>query len=1171
MSNYISLHNHTHYSILQALPSPKELFSRAKELNQTTLAVSDYGSMAGVWDCYKIAKELGIKFIPGCEFYFTDDVKNKEPKLRHLVLLAKNAIGYKNLLCLHRAGFDNFSLIMKKVVPIIDWGLLSKYSEGLICLTGCGNGIIGQLINNKEFDRAEETLARLKYIFDESLGAEIQAHNAINNATNYRGAVHQGFTNVQVIRIANKLEVKIVPTSNTHYIAKEDAKTHDIELAIGSGQPVFSNARMKFNTDELYLKSEEEIKVFFARNNGEEFAEKICQNTKILADMCENSDWVDPKFSNPSGKELPTFPVKDQPDYKEFLEWLSIQSSEIQKLEEDKTYLRYCCEKSFSRMVPKGKEKEYRERLELELDTFYHTGISSYMLIVADYVNWARQNKIPTGLGRGSVAGSLAAYFLDIHAADPLKYGLVFERFYNKLKQGYSDIDCDFSQGGRGRVIEYITNKYGNKNVAQISNINRMTPKVFIKDLARSLQLGGSRKEAVTLGNKVADFIPTDIKSIDEAFKKCALFIETVKRTPEFIKHKNICNKPRAASVHAAGLLIGTRSLPEITPIRVDKEGAPVIELDKDKAEEIGLVKMDILGVETLDIIDWAYKIIQERGKEIPNIKIHEYDQKTYELISRGDTLCVFQFGTSAGTIDLCKRLKPKSIEDLAIITAIARPVSKAIRNDLIDVKNGKSKHKLLHSSLERAMKDTYGFSIYDESLLILSKDVAGWDLAEADKLRKLTKEKGKNPEKAKKWREEFIEGAIKNKIDEKTAIKIWDEIVEPFGGYGFNKSHAITYSFLSYITAYLKTHFPLEFLLANLKFELQSNAPKAEENALRIKNELRKIGKKILPPNINKSEISYKIENEDTLLTGFEAMKFLGDGAMEDILAKRPFKSFDDFITRVEGRKVNASAIQALAASGALDCFNIPRKLIFLYAADYRKKLQVWLKKHDPATEKFQYEWPEIKEWSSQELYALEHKYLGEAFICDKKLAYGNGRFFDGKSMPIRAIRKLSDRSMLPSVKGEIKNIFETKIKKETSKIFGQDMLKAVIEDEYGDQISITFFPDSLKKSKQRIKQVYGDKQKLDVGLAINFNGSVNIYNDEVGVIVKDLLDACPPPAIPSDLKAKKISIKKSPKKEIKKSVEEAEDIIEDLEDELYNGGFIDLENEEKNEDFDI
>lgn len=1170
MTEFISLHNHSQYSILQALPSPKELFSRAKELGYKAIAVSDYGTMAGVWDLYKTSKEFGIKYIPGCEFYFTDNLANKEDKLRHIVLLAKNYNGYKNLLKLHRKGFNNFSLIMKRIVPVIDWSLLEEYSDGLICLTACGNGIIGKLINTKQIEKAENTFKRLMDIFGENLGAEVQANNIISNDTNYRVSVNQVFTNSFVIRLANKYNVKIVPTSNTHYLLKEDAETHDVELAIGSGQPVYSNARMKFNSSDLYFKSGEEIKSFFSRNYGEEFAEKICNNTKILSDMCEVSDWIDPKFSNPSGKELPTFPVKDQSDYDVFIKWLNTRTKDIKELDEDKAYLRYCCEKEFINKVPKGKEIEYRKRLEIELDTIYYKGISSYMLIVADYVDWARKNGISVGPGRGSNAGSLVAYLLRIHQADPIKYGLVFERFYNKLKSGFSDIDQDISQSGRDEVIRYITDKYGKDNVAQISNINRITPKVYIKDLSRSLQLGGSREAAVILGNTVADYVPAEIKSIDEAYKKCALFAESVKRNPEFLKHKKIANKPRAASQHAAGLVIGARPLTDLTPVRTDKEGSSVIELDKDKSEEIGLVKMDLLGLETLDIIDRTYEIIKDHGKEVPKIDFEAYDEKTYDLIGRGDTLCVFQFGTSAGTVELCRRIKPKSIEDLAIITAIARPVSKHIREDLINVKNGKNKAKVMHPSLWNAMKDTYGFSIYDESLLVLSKDVAGWDLAEADKLRKLTKEKGKNPEKAAKWRREFIEGAINNNIDEKVAIKIWEEIVEPYGSYGFCKAHAITYSFISYITAYLKAHYPTEFLLANLKFELQSNSPNAEENALKIKNELKKLGKKILPPDINLSNMSYQIIDDNTLLTGLEAAKFIGDDAIDEIILKRPFSSFQDFIMKVNPSKVKAGAIQALAAIGALDSFKIPRKLMYLYAQDYKQKLKIWLKTHDPEKEKFNYAWIYCDDWDASQLYALEFKYLNEAFICDKKIAYGNGKFFDGKSIRIRSIKKLPDKTQVPFVKGVITNTFEFKVKKETSKYVGKSMLKATIEDEFGDQINITIFPDALENTQKRLKDYYGSKCKLDVGTAIYFGGITNYYEDDMGLILRDVFDACAFPGLPTDMKAKKISIKSERKPKNSKKSETAKEIIEELEEDLYNEGYIDLDNEDDNEDND-
>src|ERR1019366_5175788 len=740
-------------------------------------------------------------------------------------------------------------------------------------------------------------------------------------------------------------------------------------------------------------------------------------NTIFFANMCEEAKWIDPKFSNPGGKELPVFPVKDELDYEKFLVWERLQVAELKKPEEDKNYLRYKCEIAMKEFGFEGKE-EYRKRLEVELDTLYYCGVASYMLIVADYVNWAKKNGVSVGAGRGSAGGSLVSYLLGIHLADPIKYGLVFERFHNKLKSSYSDIDMDFSKAGRGKVISYIIEKYGIEHYSQITNFNYITPKVYVKDVSRSCELGGSRLEAVKIGNDIADIIPKhdiegkEIRSYQNIIDKSPLFVEYAKKYKQLNDNSNICGKPRSLGIHASGIIISNRPVADIVPVRIDKDNVVSVQFDKDKAEEAGLVKMDILGLETLDIMDQTNELIKLAGKQVPIIDYDVYDKKTYDLISAGDTYGVFQFGTSAGTVDLCKKINPKNIEDLALITTIARPSSKEIREDFIKVRAGKAKIKLLHPSLEGALKDTFGFAIYDESLLILAKDVAGWDLGEADKLRKLTKEKGKNPERAEKWRQEFIQGAIKNKIPEKIAIEIWHETISGFLKYSFNKSHAVLYSMISYHTSFLKAHHPIEFLLANLMSEIRSGAKIAKKNIEKIKQEIRNHGVLITPPDINKSDITYKIQPDGSLLTGFEALKNVGDDAIKNIIEKRPFSSFDDFMLRADTHKIRSNTIQALAISGCLDSFNIPRKLVYLYCSDYKKKIQVWLKKHDPKTETFEYPWPIDKEWSRPELYALEKECMGEAFVCKMKEAYGN--FFDTKSIPVSEIRKMKDRDQI-------------------------------------------------------------------------------------------------------------------------------------------------------------
>lgn len=1172
MTGFVSLHNQTDFSILDSLISPKALFQQAKELGQPAVAIADHGTLASAWDALKASRETGVKLIMGCECYFVNDASNIDEKFRHVVLLAKNAVGYRNLLTLNKKGFDQGAFFGKRVYPIVDWKLLEQYTEGMICLTACGNGIVSQLLMNKKFDEATQTLLRLKSLFGDNLAIEIQPNNMKRGSNIYSDEIDQQFLNMRLIALGKTHNIKIVPVCNAHYLKKEDADIHDVFLAIGSHQPKYSNFRLKYNVPDFYLKSGDEVKAFFARNHGEEFAEELCSNTIHFANMCETPDWIDPKFSNPSGKELPVFPVKDEPDYTKFLEWVSAQDDIVKALDEDKQFLRYQCNKFFHTRVKwltAETTVQYEQRLAEELDVIEYHGFSSYMLIVADFIDWARRNGIAVGDGRGSVGGSLIGFLLGIHQADPIKYNLIFARFHNKEKSSFPDIDTDFAPSGRVRVQEYLRKKYGEDHVAHVSNVNTITPKVYVRDISRACELGGSKEEAVRIGNDVADCIPSDIHSIDDALTKVPLFAEYCKKYPELAKYKSICGKYRAWSTHAGGIIISARPLTGLVPLRKDKDGALAIEYDKDKAEENGLVKMDTLGLSTLDIIGETYRIIKERGKELPpeTLDYDLYDKESYDLITSGDTFCVFQLGTSAGTIDLCRRIKPTSINDLANINALARPSARDMRNDFIKTKNGEKPMSLLHPKLGRAFNSTYGFGLYEECLMYLAQDVAGWSLHSADRLRKLTKEKGKNPKKAQQWRTEFISDAVKNGVQELIAQRIWDEVVDKFQGYGFNVSHAVLYSMTGYKTAYLKGHYPIEFLLANLMAEVRSNTPDAKSNIDKIKKELRKHKVKLLPPDVNTSQLTYTISDGNKLLTGLDALKFVGEDAIKDIIEKRPFKNFFDFMVRVDSKKVRANSIQALAAAGAMDSFGIPRKLIFLYCSDFRKKLQVWLKKHDPVTEEFMYPWPSEPDWKLSELYALEQYYLGESFTCKPVDAYG--KFFKDGHHTIYEIKKSKDKTKLAPIKAIIRDFFEFKVKKETSKYYGQSMIKATIEDKNGEQCSCTIFPDRWQTVQNRIKEV-NSKAAFDVGIGFSFAGNTNSYEDDVGVILEDLYDVAMIPALPADLKAKKVNLKETRSKNKEPAKENANDpksLLEEIEDSLYDEGLIDLDEDSDND----
>ena len=1183
MTDFVSLHNQTDFSILDSLISPKALLKRAKELGQTAIAITDHGTLASAWDAWKASKDIGVKLIIGCECYFTNDASNIDDKLRHVVLIAKNATGYRNLLTLNKKGFDNNSFIGKRVYSVIDWKLLEQHSEGLICLTACGNGIVSQLLMNHKTDEAEQTLVRLHAIFGDNLGIEVQPNNMKRGSNIYNDEIDQNFLNRQLINLGKKLNIRVVAACNAHYLKKEDHDTHDVFLAIGSHQPVYSNYRLKYPVPDFYLKTGEEVKAFFTRNYGEETAQSLCNNSLYFANLCEVPQWIDPKFSNPTGKELPVFPVKDETDYPEFIEWISRQSADLQKLEEDKLFLRYRCEKLFDSRVKNltpEQRTQYFVRIDEELDVLEYHGFSSYMLIVADFIEWARAQEIAVGEGRGSVGGSLVAFLLGIHQADPIKYNLIFARFHNKEKSSFPDIDTDFAPSGREKVQNYLRQKYGEDHVAHVSNVNTITPKVYVKDIARACELGGSKDAAFKIGTEVADCIPTEIHSIEDALDKVPLFAEYCKQYPQFIQYKEICGKYRAWSTHAGGIIISARPLTGLIPLRKDKDGALAIEYDKDKAEENGLVKMDTLGLSTLDIIGQTMKLIKEAGKPLPPavLNYEEYDEATYNLISGGDTFCVFQLGTSGGTIDLCRRIKPKSINDISYVNSLARPSARDMRNDFILTKDGKKPFALLHPFLGRAFNNTFGFGLYEESLMYLAQDIAGWSLHSADRLRKLTKEKGKNPKKVQEWRTEFVRDAVKNTVSEAISQRIWDEVVDKFQGYGFNMSHSILYSMTSYKTAYLKAHYPIEFLLANLMAEVGSNAPDARGNIEKIKKEIRKHKVKILPPDINKSQLVYTIEEENKLITGLDAIKFSGKDSIKDIVSKRPFTDFFDFMVRVSSKSVRANSIQALAACGALDGFKIPRKLLFLYCSDYRKKLQVWLKKHDPTKETFTYPWPRTHEdeWSVPEIYALEQYYLGESFICKPAVAYGD--FFKDEHKTVADIKKAKNKANMSSFKGIVRSFFEFRVKKETSKYYGKAMIKANLEDRYGDQVTCTIFPDRWETVQERIKQI-NKKAEFGVGIALHFSGNTNSYEDDMGIILDTLFNIAIPPSLPADLKAKKINLKKIKAElsaEEKREAKEEEtannsndpmELFQQIEDTLYDEGLIDLDVEEQDD----
>lgn len=1190
--NFASLHNHTVFSIGDSLIECDELFTKAKELNLYAVGVCDHATLGGNYDLLKASRSVGIKLIIGCEFNFLDNLSIPEQKIRHICLYAKNEAGYRNLLQLNKLANDNGIISFKKVYPRIDWKLLEQYSEGLICLTACSGGILGSLISNRQIDEAKKQAQKLKDIFGDNLGLEVQANGMVRQANNYHKYLDQQLVNSQLIKFGEELNIRIVPTSNSHYINKEDAPAHDAFLAGSSGQPIRSNARLRYTQDEFYLKSGEEIKTWFQRLYPDKIDQWIA-NSCYFADLCGIPNWIEPQFDNPGGQEIPNYPIKDEEDYPEFLIWLMRQSEKIQNLSDGASYMRYQCELGMQTInIDAAPKEKYLERLDEEYEIFEAKGFSDYMLHVWNYLRFCRKKGWPSSPGRGSCGNSMVGYFLRIHAADCLKFNLVFARFQNRERKIAPDVDGDFPQFGKPIVEEYLREKYGKDNICQISNHIVITPKPFAKLISRIFEYGGDRKTAVKIGAQIADSISKEYHSVESALAKAPLFIEYANhpKYSELKKYGKIFDgKPIALGKHAAGIIIAKRPLSTIVPLRRDKENNLVLEWEKVRAEANGLIKYDILGLSNLDLISITYDLIKKRGKTPPSepFDYNQFDQKTYDLISSGQTFGVFQLGESAGTINLCRQIKPQSIEDISIINALARPSAKEFRQDLIAIRNGEKELELLHPALERAFKPTYGFGLYDDSLITLSADCAGWNLHKADNLRKMTKDKGKDPVKTEKLRQEFINDAQANKgISKKIATEIWDNIIGKFEAYGFCHSHSILYSMLGFQTAYLKTHFPIEFLVANLNFESSSSVASAADNIQKLRSEIRQMGIKILPPDLNESQLDYTIVDDQTIRTGLSSLKFIGSDSVPEIIFKRPFQNLSDFLSRVDGKKVRAPSVQALAAAGCLDIFGQPRKQIFLYAGDYKKKLQVWNKK--PRPESLNYPWPDTGEFTIPEKYALEKTYLGEGLSGTLYQVYPG--FFTNQALNFSQLPSFYPENMVKensgyirgkkknvqvdgSIQAMVKDFHEWIITKEGSSIIGKTMARLTLADPYGNSLAAILFPESLVKFKESFHFYCGPKAKIEQGVVLHLSAEANWYEGNFGLIITGIRKAALAPVLPPDIKPKSISLSLPRSKKKNATVTE---VLEEIEDQIDFEGLLEetqdiLTDDSAEEDFEF
>ena len=878
--DFAHLHVHTEYSLLDGASRVKELIRRTKELGMDSVAITDHGVMYGAVRFYKEAKAQGIHPVIGCEVYLAPGMRQERAEVDgtryyHLILLAENETGYRNLVEL--ISLANIEGYYYK--PRIDKELLRQYHEGIIALSACVAGEIPQAILRGNNERAEALIAEYVEIFgQDNFFLEIQDH----------GLPEEKTVNRALRELAKKYDIGLVATNDVHYVHADDSEFHDILLCVQTGRTINDPDRMRFSGPDYYLKSEEEMVALFA-----DYPEAL-ENTAKIAARCQ----VDFTFGE---LQLPFYPLPEH-------------------FESDDAYLRALCEERLSSRYADVTD-EIRTRLDYELGVIHGMGYASYFLIVWDFINYARGHGVEVGPGRGSAAGSIVAYLLGITNIDPLRYALLFERFLNPERVSMPDIDIDFDDINRGRVISYVKERYGEDHVAQIATFGTMGAKGAIRDVGRVLEMSFSEVSAIT------KLVPAELNiTLERALKESSDFRrlydedESVRRVIDLARR--IEGLPRNISIHAAGVVIAKEPLASQVPVWVS-EGTLVTEFDKDDVEALGLLKMDFLGLRTLTIIaDTVRHVRASHGIDLDVDAIPLVDEKTSQMLCDGDTGAVFQM-ESAGMTNLVKDLQPKGFVDLIPTVALYRPgpLGSGMVTDFIDGLHGKKEVVYMHPLLEPILKETFGVVLYQEQVMQIVQVLAGFSLGQADLLRRAMGKKKHDLLMAQK--EIFLQGCAKNGLETSLANHIFD-LLTHFADYGFNKSHSAAYGLLAWQTAYLKAHYPVEFMAG----VLTSIMDKTDKIPVYIQL-CRQMGIKILPPDINSSAATFGIE-DGAIRFGLAAVRNVGENAivsMERVRAEGgKFRSLVDFCARVDMRAVNKRALESLIKCGAFDSIGTER-----------------------------------------------------------------------------------------------------------------------------------------------------------------------------------------------------------------------------------------------------
>ena len=910
-SDYVHLHNHTHHSLLDGLSKTGKLVDKVKDLGMHGVAITDHGTMSGTIEFYKAATAAGIKPIIGIEAYMAarsrfDRDPARDKQRFHIILLAMNNKGYENLMQLATLA----ELEGKYYKPRIDHDILEKYNEGIICMSACASGEVGESLRNGNYDAAKETATWYKSVFGDRYYLELQDHGHPESPSPWPVQVE---INKGLERIAKELDIEMVVSSDGHYLSHDDQDAHEILLCVGTGSYLSDERRMSLKEFELHLTDPRDIIERWSKTNPE-----AVRNTKHIADRCEVTIEL-------GGILIPTFPTPNGESEKEYLDKLVYRG--LAERYHGKT--RAEAESMTNADIRKMLTDDERGRLDMEFDVLERMGYNGYFLIVQDFINWGKSRGIIFGPGRGSAAGSIVAYALHITDLDPLKYDLLFERFLNPDRISMPDIDIDIQDTRRGEVIEYCAQKYGSERVANIVTFGKMAARAAVRDVARVLEVpyaDADRMAKLIPPPVQGRHIPLEVSIKEDADLKAEY--ENNPRSKEVFDFAiRLEGTIRSHGVHAAGVVIAPHELVKYVPLEMAQKGVVATQYPMGPVEELGLLKMDFLGLSNLTIINNALRIIKKvYKKEIDLNRIPLDDVKTYELFQRGDTTGVFQL-ESAGMKRYLKQLKPTVFDDIIAMVALYRPGPMQFIDSFIRRKHGDEAITYRHPGMENSLKSTYGILVYQEQFMQISKEWCGFTGGQADTLRKAVGKK--NIDLMKKVKPEFVDGAIKHSgASREVAEKFWDDL-EEFANYCFNKSHAACYGLIAYWTAYLKAHYPDAFMAALMT----SDADDIDRLAIEI-TECNHMGIKVLAPDVNESFVEFAVvPGENTIRFGMAAVKGVGVGAVEEVLRIRDeakFTDIQDFAKRVPTSKFNRKAWESLIKTGGFDRFGDRSDILF-------------------------------------------------------------------------------------------------------------------------------------------------------------------------------------------------------------------------------------------------